>query len=164
MITFTATTLLGVQLPQLKHSGAPQEGPCLIKRQEALQKQLQEQTCEKHSPGSLHQPLSSWKRMPLHDPVLHAHNPQWISPTVISLTPAPFLTPEMRPTRSPLTFAPECHCWFLLQSWTSPSCCLQGLGGTLDTAFGIPQDGHQGRCSNCREKIRQHKRKFHQGV
>ena len=52
MITFTATTVSGVQEPQLSHSGFLWEGPHLA-REEAHQRSPQEQQCEKHNPRSL---------------------------------------------------------------------------------------------------------------
>lgn len=96
---------------------------------------------------------------PLQRALLH---PCWLSHRQLSHTRDTPLTPQM-PPRPPLTSGPVCHCWLQAQSWRSPSCCPQRLGGTLDTAFGIARGGHQGQYLNCKDKRESIRGSFNKG-
>lgn len=137
---------------------------------ESHQEPPQEQQCEKHNPGSL--------SMSAPDSFLLGMNAMRLPFTIHSWRAFPSTGALSRKACSvPASSLPQAavshqlllslwrchgqghpsplspsHCWFQPQSWTSPSCCPQGLGGTLDTAFGIPRGGHQAQYLNCKDK------------
>lgn len=66
MVTFTTTTLSGVQQPQLSHSGFPREGPCLASAQRRGPPEIKNKNSDMRNTTldrcpCLHQPLPSWK-------------------------------------------------------------------------------------------------------
>lgn len=167
MTTFTAATLSGVQELQLRDS------PGRSSPKESHQESLHDQQCEKHSPGSLSMSASpsfllEWipwgspsPSPPGEDSPALQPSPDRLAPSLLSHTSC----------SSHCRDAMECtpHLWACVsllapaQSWKSPSCCPQGLAGTLDTAFGIPRGGHQAQFLNCKDKRESIRGSFNKG-